>query len=178
LTKEEIIQGCRAKKAVYQKALVDRYAPMLLSVCRRYAKNSGEAEDVLQESLIRIFKYFDKYEESRGSFETWMCAITVNTALKYFDKNCFKKQILDLSDMENLQVHPRALSSLQAEDLMHLVQNLPEGYRQVFNLFAIEGYSHKEISKKLGIAESASRSNLSRARGLLKAAISESGTGR
>lgn len=128
---------------------------------------------MLQESLIRIFKYFDKFQESRGSIEAWMCTITINTALKYFDKNCFKKQQLDLNGLENLTVHPRALSSLQAEDLMHLVENLPEGYRQVFNLFAIEGYSHKEISQKLGIAESASRSNLSRARGLLKAALAK-----
>lgn len=128
---------------------------------------------MLQESLIRIFNYFDKFSEKKGSLISWMRTICINTALKYFDKNCFNRQILDPASMKESQVNPSVLASLHAEDLMNLVETLPDGYRQVFNLYAIEGYSHKEISKLLGIAESASRSNLSRARGLLKAALAK-----
>lgn len=173
MTEKEIIKGCQARNAVYQKALVDKYAPMLLSVCRRYSRKPDEARDVLQESLIRIFNYFDKYSEGKGSLSAWMRMICMNTALKYFDKNCFKKQIQGLNGIEETTVGPVVLSNLHAEDLMNIVENLPDGYRQVFNLYAIEGYSHKEIAKMLGIGESASRSNLSRARSLLKVELAK-----
>lgn len=171
MTTNDIIQGCKDKKAIYQKALVKRFAPMLLSVCRRYCGQSGHAQDVLQESLIRIFKSFENFDGSKGSLEGWMRKIAINTALKYFDKNSFKKKVSSLKEAELSTIEPDILTKLQTQDLMRLIEFLPEGYRHVFNLYAIEGYSHKEISTMLGIRESSSRSNLTRARNILKKEI-------
>ena len=173
MTTIEIIQGCKAKKASYQKALVVRFAPMLLSVCRRYAKNRSEADDVLQETLIRIFRSLDSFSPEKGVFEAWIRTIAVNASLKYFDKNCFTKQIIGLEELPHTPVEPSIYSQLQVDEMMKMVASLPEGYRQVFNLYVIEGYSHKEISQLLKIGESSSRSNLARARNILKTIMLE-----
>ena len=171
MTTEDIIQGCKAKNTKHQKALVERFAPMLLSVCRRYSKNRADADDVLQESLIRILKSIDSFSPSKGVFEGWARKIAINTALKYFDRNCFKKQVIGLENASYQSIEPTIFSKMQADEMMIMIKNLPDGYRQVFNLYAIEGYSHKEISQILGIGESSSRSNLTRARKLLKTQI-------
>lgn len=136
-----------------------------MTVCRRYVSDKDAAKDVLQESLIRVFSKIDTYK-SFGSFEGWMRKITVRCALAYLDRKDVRREVPMLT-MNDEEVKPIAFSNLEAEELLNLIKELPTGFRKVFNLNAIEGYSHKEIGKMLGITESASRSQLSRARQLL-----------
>jgi len=166
-TERNIIEGCKKQKPEFQKELVLRYSGILMTVCRRYSKDRETAKDILQESLIKIIKSIPNYEE-RGTFEAWMKRITINTALKYFDKNSFRNEVFILEDLDEQNVIPDIYAQLGAEELMELIDKLPNGFREVFNLFAIEGFSHKEIGELLNITESTSRSQLTRARSLLK----------
>ncbi len=166
-TEQHIIDGCKKGKPDFQKELVLKYSGLLMTVCRRYSRDAEFAKDILQEALIKILKSISNYEE-KGSFEAWMKRITINTALKYFDKSSFKNEVFILEDLNDKNVVPDIYSQLGAEELMELIDNLPNGFREVFNLYAIEGYSHKEIGELLGVTESTSRSQLTRARSLLK----------
>lgn len=145
-----------------QRSLYDRYAPLMLSVCRRYVGTS-QAEDALQESFIRIFRYLVQYRHE-GSFEGWLRRICVNTCIRMIQQS--RKLMVEYSadNLPELPVNADALNDLQAEELLRLVDRLPDGYRTVFNLNIIEGYSHKEIGEMLGIGESSSRSQLTKAR--------------
>ena len=168
LSTEQIIAGCRKGQPAFQRALVDNYSEMLYSICLRYTGNPTHAQDVLQDAFIRIFKYFNKYDPKKGAISTWMRRVTVNVALK-----TIQKKRLDLVSIENQtnEIHsttPDAMDHLSHQDLMKLVMSLPEGYRQVFNLNVIDGYSHKEIADLVGIKEVTSRSNLSRAKQILR----------
>jgi len=166
-TEQNIIEGCKKQEPEFQKELVLRYSGLLMTVSRRYSHDPESAKDVLQEALIKILRSIPKYTE-QGSFEAWMKRITINTALKYFDKGNFKNEVFVLEDLNDENVVPDIYSQLGSEELMALIDNLPNGFREVFNLFAIEGYSHKEIGELLDITESTSRSQLTRARSLLK----------
>lgn len=172
MTEAAIIRGCQKGKARYQKALVQRYAPMLLTVSRRYSRDEAFAEDILQEALIKIFKAIPQYKAT-GSFEAWLRKIVINTALQQLDKACFKREFPGLDQLGPMPTLPEIWGQLGAEELMELIKKLPHGFREVFNLFVIEGYSHKEIAKLLNIAESTSRSQLTRARKWLQKAFIE-----
>ncbi len=168
MTEAEIIKGCQKGKALYQKELVVRYSPMLMSVSRRYSKDNEMAKDNLQESFIKIFRHIGKYKPI-GSFSAWMRRIVINTSLQSMDKSCFKRELSGLDELlEQPSSPPEAYAHLGAEELMDLIQQMPQGFRQVFNLSILEGYSHREISEILGITESTSRSQLVRARNYLK----------
>jgi RNA polymerase sigma-70 factor (ECF subfamily) len=145
-----------------QRLLYDRYAPVMLSVCRRYMGNA-QAEDALQESFIRVFRYLVQYRHE-GSFEGWLRRICVNTCIRLIQQS--RRLMIEYAadNMPDLPVDPDALHQLQAEELLNLIDRLPDGYRTVFNLSIIEGYSHKEIGDLLGIGESSSRSQLTKAR--------------
>ena len=131
------------------------------------------AEDIMQEGFIRIFKYLDKFN-NKGSFEGWMRRIMVNTAINYYKKNLSSAKEAEYHDyMGNKSFDADAISAMTHEEVLLLVQDLPDGYRTIFNLYIIEGYSHKEISKKLGISENTSKSQLSRARASLKNRITK-----
>jgi RNA polymerase sigma-70 factor (ECF subfamily) len=145
-----------------QRLLYDRYAPVMLSVCRRYMGTS-QAEDALQESFIRVFRYLVQYRHE-GSFEGWLRRICVNTCIRLIQQS--RRLMIEYAadNMPDLPVDPDALHQLQAEELLNLIDRLPDGYRTVFNLSIIEGYSHKEIGDLLGIGESSSRSQLTKAR--------------
>ncbi|MEM9918399.1 MAG: RNA polymerase sigma factor [Bacteroidota bacterium] len=162
-----LIDKCQQKDPHYQKELVVRYSPMLLTVSRRYSKDEATARDILQDSLIKILRAIGTYQHT-GSFEAWMRRITINTALQSFDKKCFKNEVYGMEQMPERAIVPDVYSQLGAEELMALINQLPEGYRQVFNLSVVEGYSHKEIGELLDIGESTSRSQLQRARKLLQ----------
>lgn len=168
LTTEQIIEGCRKKHPECQRALVDRYSDGLYAVCLRYTADATKSKDVLQESFIRIFKSFRNFDPDKGSLQAWMRKITVNMALKYLNKKHIESNTLTVDFNDNVQIEAAALHNLHAEDLMKIIQTLPEGYRQVFNLSVIEGYNHKEIAEMLQIQEVTSRSNLSRAKQLLR----------
>ena len=166
-TEQEIIRGCRKKDPYSQKLLVLQYSQKLMAVSFRYMKDHASAQDVLQESLIKILNAIPNYREE-GSFEGWMRRIVVNTALGYFDKSCYKKeQLSPLEILPEQSISPDVYSQLAAEELMSIINQLPEGFRMIFNLFAVEGYSHKEIAELLKIKESTSRSQLTRARKML-----------
>lgn len=165
---KEIISGCLKKKRGAQKALYDRYHPVLMGICLRYAKSQPEAEDVLLMGFTKIFKNLSSYS-GEGSFEGWMKKIMVNVAIDNYRKNL---KHYFLVDYEN--VTPDAIGydyipdNISLQEIIKTIQELPDGYRIVFNLFAIDGYSHKEIAEKLSISESTSKTQLLKARKKLK----------
>ena len=152
--------------------MVKRYSGMLMTVCRRYVQDEATAKDVLQETLIRIFKYINKYE-AHGSFEAWIRKIALRCSLDWLDKRYFKVEssVQDLPETRAFQ--PDVFSRLHMEEIIRLVQSLTPSLRTVFNLNVIEGYNHKEIAEMLQITESTSRANLMRARQALQQKLDE-----
>jgi RNA polymerase sigma factor (sigma-70 family) len=168
MDEQELILGCIAARPKAQKALFDIYAPKLYVVCLRYLKDQMRAQDVLQDTFVKIFANIGNYK-SEGAFEGWLKRIAVNTCLDQLRKD--KKLLTDVSidDVSHkLSTDSFSVEKLMADDLLKLVQALPDGYRTVFNLFAIEGYSHQEIAQQLGISESTSKTQYLRARAYLK----------
>lgn len=167
-----LIKRCIRKDPSAQKELYQRFAPALMAVCYRYARDRDGAEDMLQEGFIKIYQKLDKYN-FKGSLEGWMRRIVVNTSIDILRKNKYQQKETDIEDAYGQEVADDAIDNLELEYLFNLIQNLPTGYRLVFNMYAVEGYSHKEIGIKLGITESTSRSQYTRARSLLKKRIYE-----
>jgi len=174
LSIEEIITGCRNGQAHCQRALVHNYSELLYSICLRYTGDETKSKDVLQESFIRIFRFFKSYDSNKGSLTAWMRKITVNVALRSLSKKSLEVSTLTVDFNNRVAVQPEVMARFGKEDLMKVVMTLPDGYRQVFNLSVIEGYSHKEIAEMLGIKEVSSRSNLSRAKQLLRKKLNAS----
>jgi len=170
VTETEIITGCLKKNAASQRLLFNKYSRLLMTVCLRYAGNTSEAEDMLQESFIKIFSSIHQYR-FEGSFEGWLRRVTVNTCLRKLQTIKIKYQ--DISDLETTGdvAQPGAISVLTEKELIRLISNLPNGYRIVFNLNVIEGYSHDEIAAMLGIEPATSRSQLIKARRMLQKQI-------
>ena len=172
LTEEELLEGCRKGKASAQRGLYDRLAPKMLGVCFRYIKDREEAEHVMIGGLVKVFDKLDQFKGD-GSFEGWVRRIVVNDCLMYIRKNrnmSLQSDIEDVNDDPNLKVMEE---QLDAKDLIKLIEELPVGYRTVFNLYAIEGYNHAEIAKQLEISENTSKSQLSRARKWLQNRLAE-----
>jgi RNA polymerase sigma-70 factor (ECF subfamily) len=168
----ELIDGCRRNDRTAQHAVYEQMAGKMLSLCSRYIKDRMQAEDVLVTSFTKVF---DKIEQFKGdgSFEGWVRKIVVNESLSYLRKN--KGMYLE-TDIAAADREPDLASlgnQLEAEDLMNLVAALPTGYRIVFNMYAIDGFSHKEIAEELGISENTSKSQLSRARSYLQTKLIE-----
>ena len=164
---EELVKGCLRRDQNAQRKLYEAYAGKMYSICFRYVKNSMEAEDVLVTAFTKIF---DKIEQFKavGSFEGWIRRIMVNEALSSIRKNKTMYLETDLEAAEREPDYDQLNNHLEAEDLVNLIQELPPGYRVVFNMYAIDGYSHKEIAEQLGISENTSKSQLSRARVFLQ----------
>ena len=163
-----LVKECLNENSKAQKALFDKFAPKMLSVCLRYMKNTEQAEDALQDGFIKVFRYLKSYENT-GALEGWIRRIIVNTCLDELKKN--KKLLLNVSVEEveyKLESNDFVQEQMMADDLLKLIQSMPEGYRVIFNMFAIEGYTHQEIATKLGISESTSKSQYLRARAYLK----------
>jgi len=142
---------------------------MLMTVCRRYTRDDAMAEDVVQEAWIRIFRYIGRYQHT-GSFEAWLKKVTVNCALQWIDKTYFKREKNLEFSPEKMEV-PTVFGELNAEEILKHIQALPEGYRTIFNMNVIDGFSHKEIADTLGISENTSRTQLLRARRSLQKAL-------
>jgi RNA polymerase sigma factor (sigma-70 family) len=166
LSEKQIIEGCQQKVKSCQQELVRRYAKMLMSACRRYIKDESAVKDVLQETFIRIFTKIKKYEPI-GPFENWMRRIAVRCAFTWLDK----KEIELTHQHLNGSIEPEVYHYLGFEEINRLVDELPVGYRTVFNLNVVEGYPHKEIAELLEITGSASRSQLTRAKRMLQKKI-------
>ena len=142
----------------------------MLGVCMRYTSSSFEAEDMLQAGFIKVFRSMTSYR-GEGSFEGWIRRIIVNTAIETYRRNARSGQQVELNEVYDDAQHTFTMDNLECEDLLRLIQALPDGYRMVFNIYAIEGFSHREIAESLQISESASKSQLSRARAWLKQRI-------
>lgn len=167
LTEKDLIMGCLEGQRSAQKALFEMYAGKMLLVCKRYSRSEAEAEDILQDGFVKMFRHLKSFDY-QGSFEGWLRRIMINTALKLVSKKSFKNEKIGLEDHQHQSVGPEVFAKLNEDALLRLIDELPEGYKVVFNLFAIEGYSHKEISKMLDIQESTSRSQLLKARRVLQ----------
>jgi len=167
VTEQDLIKGCINNDGKCQKELFRRFAGKMLVVCMRYARHRMEAEDMLQDAFIKVFKNLSFFE-AKGSFEGWVRKIVVNTALKHIDKKSFTKEQIGGEQDYDPGADPDIFSHLGEKDLLKMVASLPDGYRVVFNLYAIEGFSHKEIADLLEIGESTSRSQLVKARKMLQ----------
>ena len=166
---KDIIDGCLSGSRRDQELLYRRYAPKLYAVSLQYAGNTEEARDVLQEGFIKIFDNLSRYNHE-GSFEGWMRRIIVNTSLERYRNRYYLSRVDDIDDVPEPEAEPDTsdFAGLEAYDLLNMIMELPPKYRMVFNLYAIEGYTHKEIGEMLGISEGTSKSNLSRARFILQ----------
>ena len=175
MSDDELVESCLRKEAKAQKILFQRFAPKMMGVCLRYANSSTEAEDMLQEGLIKVFEKLKMYS-GKGSLEGWIRRIVVNTALDIIRKNKKMKFNTSIDEVEySLKKDQYIIEDLTAIELMKILQTIPLGYRTVFNMYAIEGFSHKEIAEELDISVSTSKSQLSRARGVLKEIVKNNG---
>lgn len=167
-SEEGLLQGCLAGDRRAQRQLYETYSGKFLAICMRYLKDREQAEDVMIQSIMKIFEKLPQFQ-AKGSFEGWMKRIVVTQSLMALRSS--PQLTVSLDEANNAFEGPEEMTHLEAAELMELVQNLPLGYRTVFNLYAIEGYSHQEIGELLGISESGSKSQLNRARGVLKEKI-------
>ena len=167
LTEKRLIKDCQQGVKSSQYELVKRYSSMLMAVSLRYVCDHSTAQDIVQESFIRIFSNIGKYKPT-GSFKAWMRKIAIRLSLQWLGKSHVRHEVSPEIMPEPEAVAPAIYQQLGAEEIMQLIQELPPGFRAVFNLNIIEGYSHKEIAELLGITESTSRSQLVRARAILK----------
>src|SRR5579859_5895823 len=168
----ELIEGCRRHHREAQQTLYRMYSGKMYALCCRYVKDRMEAEDVLVTSFTKIFERIGQFK-NEGSFEGWIRRVVVNESLTYLRKN--KNMYLEI-DIEAAEYEPdyhKLENQLEADDLMKMIETLPVGYRTVFNMYAIDGFTHQEIADHLGINENTSKSQLSRARALLQKQIIE-----
>jgi RNA polymerase sigma factor (sigma-70 family) len=163
----DLIQGSIKGDRKVQELLYHRFAPKMYAVCLRYSGNTDDAQDLLQEGFIKVFKNLGKFR-GEGSFEGWIRRIFVNTSIEYFRK---KVNMLTVTGTHEVTIEDKewtVLDSLAEKDIFAMIQQLSPGYRSVFNLHVVEGYSHKDIGEMLGINEGTSKSQLARAKAVLK----------
>lgn len=172
LKETDLIKACKRQNAKAQRMLYDRYSPIMMGLCRRYVRGELESEDVMIKGFMKVFSKIDHFE-GKGSFEGWMKRIMINESLTYIRQNKAMYLETDIEVAEREPDFDKISTELEAKDLLKMVNELPSGYRTIFNLYAIEGYSHKEIAKLLGINENTSKSQLSRARVQLQKKILE-----
>jgi len=172
-TKEEdVIRGCMNGDGSAQQALYDQYSSKMYGICYRYVRDAMQAEDILVTAFTKIFQRINQFKGD-GSFEGWIRRIVVNEALTFLrrNKSMYVEADLELADRE--PDYDQLGDHLVAEDLLNMINQLPSGYRVVFNMYAIDGYSHKEIADQLGISENTSKSQLSRARTYLQKMLAD-----
>jgi RNA polymerase sigma factor (sigma-70 family) len=168
MTEEALIVGCLQKDPAAQRELYNRYSPKMLSVCYRFAQSREDAEDMLQEGFIKVFTQIHTFQ-NKGAFEGWIRRIVVHTCINLLKKHKKFNENVDLAYAETAYVREDSMPSiLQAKQVIECIRLLPVGYRTVLNLYAIEGYSHREIGEMLEIEESTSRSQYTRAKAMLE----------
>jgi RNA polymerase sigma factor (sigma-70 family) len=172
----EIIEGCARHERKAQRLLYQKYSGKLMGLCLRYAANRAEAEDILQESFIKIYFAIRNFSGS-GSFEGWLKKITVNTAITHYHANLKFRHYVEIDEYVGSETESISFveNLFTAEELMNVLNELPGGYRIVFNLYAVEGYMHKEIADMLGIDTGTSKSQYSRARALIREKLEKLG---
>lgn len=167
---DELINRCKKKDAKAQSQLYKQYASKLFSLCLKYSKNYAEAEDNLQDTFIVLFNKIEQYQH-KGSFEGWIKRITINTALQRY-RQTQVYSIIDESAIEDVSVEIES-DNVDLDFLLKIIQELPDRYRLVFNLYVLDGFSHKEIAEMMKISLGTSKSNLARARMILKQKIED-----
>ena len=168
MTEEQMLAGCLQNNAASQDALYCRFSPRMLGVCYRFGKNREDAEDMLQEGFIKVFSQIHQYR-SEGALEGWIRRIIVHTCINVLKKNKKFSECVDIIYASSIGIREEAIPSImQAKEVVECIRLLPLGYRTVLNLYAIEGYSHKEIGNMLDIEESTSRSQYTRAKTMLE----------
>lgn len=172
MKERELVQGCLNEDPAYQELLYARFSRRMYAVCLRYARHELEAQDLLQEGFIRVFNKLGDFR-SEGSLEGWVRRIMVNTAINHYRRRSAQQERYGLEQLPETPVPSESMELLGEQELLALVAALPDGYRHVFNLHAIEGYDHAEIAAMLGCGESTSRSQLAKARRLLQIRIHE-----
>ncbi|MDD5569991.1 MAG: sigma-70 family RNA polymerase sigma factor [Bacteroidales bacterium] len=165
----DLVEKCLQNIKEAQEILYKRFAPKMFGVCMRYAKDKMEAEDFMQEGFIKVFYNLQNFR-NEGSLEGWVRRTMVHTSINFYRKNLKFSYSHEETDMyeNNPDINPDQISSMSANELLKVIQGLPEVYRMVFNLYVVEGYSHKEIGEILEIPENTSKSQLMRARKLLQ----------
>jgi RNA polymerase sigma factor (sigma-70 family) len=168
MTEELMLSGCLRNNATAQEALYNRFSPRMLGVCYRFAKNREDAEDMLQEGFIKVFSQMHQYR-NEGALEGWIRRIIVHTCINVLKKNKKFSDSIDISNANSIHTKEEMIPSImQAKQVVECIRALPLGYKTVLNLYAIEGYSHKEIAFMLDIEESTSRSRYTRAKSMLE----------
>lgn len=168
MTEQTLLVGCINNDPSAQRELYNRYSPKMLSVCYRFGNSREDAEDMLQEGFIKIFTQIHTFQ-NKGAFEGWIRRIIVHTCINFLKKNKKFSNNIDLDQADYLEVKEETMPSvMQARQIIECIRQLPLGYRTVLNLYAMEGYSHKEIAEMLDIEESTSRSQYTRAKVMLE----------
>jgi len=170
ISEDQLIEKCRNNDRAAQKTLYNKYASLMLGICMRYVYERSEAEDILQEGFLKIFTKIGEFE-GRGSFEGWMKRIFVNTAITHYHKNSkHNKYHYDIDEVKvnNSEKPAYGESEFTNEELFNIIHSLPEGYKLVFNMYALEGFKHKEIAEMLNIDINTSKSQYSRAKKLIR----------
>lgn len=173
MTEQKLIERCKQNDRLAQKAVYERYSSKMFGVCRRYVKTTENTEEVLLMGFCKVFKKIDTFS-GEGSFEGWIRRIMVNESLMFLRKNYRFNEHADISEMPVRAVEVNAEDDLAAQDILNLLEQLPTGYRTVFNLYVIEGYKHREIAEQLGISINTSKSQLILAKKKLKQMIQKS----
>jgi RNA polymerase sigma factor (sigma-70 family) len=169
LTEKELIEGCVKKKQFCQRKLFDTYAGKMMSVCQRYTNDAHAAQDILQEGFIRLFRFIGQYQ-FHGNFEGWMRRIFVHAALRQISLKKITFAAVE-PDIPAVDISADAVEKMSEDEIHQLIRQLPEGYRLIFNLHVVEGYSYPEISDLLDIEQSTARTQLFKARKMLQALI-------
>ena len=167
IPESDLISGCISGDRKMQRELYERYSAKMFGVCLRYAGSTEEAEDILQEGFIKVFKKIGSYR-GEGSFEGWIRRIFVNTAIEQFRRKTYMQPITEREENSVEATYLSVLDNLAEKDIIKLVQQLSPGYRTVFNMYVVEGYTHRQIAEALGISEGTSKSQLSRAKIILQ----------
>ena len=170
----EMIEGCKKGNRIFQEQLYRSFAGKMFTVCMRYASSHEEAEDFLQDGFLKIFSKIDKYR-GEGSFEGWVRMVFVNTSIEKYRANTKFNPLVELTPNTVFEsVGDNILSNINANEMLRFVQQLSPGYRTAFNLYAIEGFTHREIGEMMGISEGTSKSQVARARFLLQKMLEDS----
>jgi RNA polymerase sigma factor (sigma-70 family) len=173
VSESDLIKGCIAGDRRLQEELYRRFSPKMYAVCLRYANNADDAQDLLQEGFIKVYRNLHRFR-AEGSFEGWIRRVFVNTSIEHFRKKSTRlSMVTDKEENTIVDADITAIHKLAEKDIINIIQELSPGYRTVFNLYVVEGYSHKEIGELLGISEGTSKSQLARAKGVLQKKITQ-----
>lgn len=169
-SESDIIEGCIFGNPRMQRMLYEKYSPKMYALCIRYAGNTDDAQDILQDGFVKVFSNIGKYKGT-GSFEGWIRRIIVNTAIEHFRKKNMLQVIDEKTETQLADENTNIFNQLEAKELLEIIKSMPSGYRTVFNLYAVEGYTHKEIATMMNLTEGTSKSQYARAKSWLQEKI-------